>query len=442
MPDSQKYHATSRGGFGGRRRAPGPELQAVTEPIGGASTGVSGQHRPILKVLVLTSRTGGGHDARAGAFRDWVRKLYGARVAVRIDHTLEDSSVWGAFGVNLYNIIQRNCPLIHHLYFHIGEIFGFFHKRQVGVGRHYFDRLLREFQPDVILSVHSMLNRGYFAHAKAMLPKPVLCVTYCGEFKGSYGFSRSWVSQDVDLFLGRTARTLESARNAGLPADKGQCWGHLLKPAFHDRPFDEAEKAAYLRDTLGLEVGRFTVLLATGGAGAHNHVALLERLLPLRDRLQIIALVGHNKVSLQRLEQWQLSNPGLKLAVVPFTDQMHRLLQVASTVVARPGTTTSAEALQLGCPILFNRVGGAMPQELCTLRYFRALGLAPEIRNPADIERRIREWLDDPKAYRRYRDRFEGAKTEDDPISLVRTVLVEGGFDPAIAPATVQQTAE
>ena len=377
----------------------------------------------VRKVLVLTSRTGGGHDARAEAFRDWVSKVYGSAVEVRIDHTLEDSSKWNRLGVELYNVIHRYNPFCHHIYYHIGEFFGLFQHRKVSVGLPYYDQLIREYQPDVIFSVHSMLNRGYFRHAKSCLTKPVFCVTYCGEFRGSYGFSRNWVARDVDLFLGRTQKTLEAATNLGLPPGKGQCWGHLLKPVFYEPPLGDREREEYLQKELGLELGRFTLLLATGGAGAQNHEKLLRHVLSLQERIQVIALCGRNDKVRHALELWQRAHPDFKIAVLPYSREMHRLLQVSSAVVTRPGTTTSAEALQLGCPILFNRFGGTMPQESCTLRYFQALDLAPHVLSPDDLEPRLRAWLDRPEDYERFRARFLAARTEDEPASLVRAIV-------------------
>ncbi len=377
----------------------------------------------VQKILVLTSRTGGGHDARAEAFRDWVAKIYGSDVKVRIDHTLEDSSKWNRLGVELYNAIQRNHPFFHHIYYHIGEFFGLFQHRKVPVGLPYYDQLIREYQPDVIFSVHSMLNRGYFRHAKACLTKPVFCITYCGEFRGSYGFSRNWVARDVDLFLGRTHETLAAATNLGLPPHKGQCLGHLLKPDFYERPLGDKERTEYLQKELGLEPGRFTLLLATGGSGAQNHEKLLRHLLSLKERIQVIALCGRNDIARHALELWQRAHLELKIAVLPYSRDMHRLLQVSSAVVARPGTTTTAEALHLGCPILFNRIGGTMPQEYCTLRYFQALDLAPHVLSPDDLEPRVRGWLDLPEDYERYRARFLAARTEDEPESLIRAIV-------------------
>ena len=376
-----------------------------------------------MKVLVLTSSTGGGHDARAKAFRDWVERLYGSAVEVRIDQTLENSSPLCAFGVAVYNAIQRRAPWFHHLYYGIVEFFGSLHRSKLRFGLTYYDALLQEFQPDVILSVHDILNRGYFKFAKSRLGQSVFCVTYCGEFSGGYGFSRNWVADEVDLYLARTEEALKAAQNLGLPAQKGRRLGQLLKPAFYDRPMDGAQRRKYLEDRLGLEPDRFTLLLATGGASAQNHQDLLKQLLPLSEGLQVIALCGRHAPARERLDAWRQAHPALRMTILPFSDEMHLLLQAASAVVTRPGTTTSAEAVHLGCPIVFNRIGGAMPQELCTLRYFRARGVAVEIGSATQLGPILGTWLDRPLEYRRHRERFRALRLRDDPEALIRAVI-------------------
>jgi len=45
-----------------------------------------------LKILVLTSGTGGGHNARAHAVHAWAKKLYGNSVEIYIEEILENSS--------------------------------------------------------------------------------------------------------------------------------------------------------------------------------------------------------------------------------------------------------------------------------------------------------------------------------------------------------------
>ena len=70
-----------------------------------------------VRILVLTSSTGGGHDARAEAFADWCFQLYKHDVDVRIEQMLEKSSVFNRAGVNFYNKIQASAPWVHKAFY-------------------------------------------------------------------------------------------------------------------------------------------------------------------------------------------------------------------------------------------------------------------------------------------------------------------------------------
>ena len=114
------------------------------------------------RILVLTSSTGGGHDARASAFLSWVEKLHNGRVEVKIEQLLENASVITLLGVHIYNWIQRKAPALHHLYWWVVELFGFVSEHLFLLGSSYYKRKLRQFRPHLILSLHDSTNRGYF----------------------------------------------------------------------------------------------------------------------------------------------------------------------------------------------------------------------------------------------------------------------------------------
>lgn len=122
-----------------------------------------------LRILVLTSSTGGGHDARAEAFAEWCFQLYRHDVDVRIEHMLERSSVVHRSGVWFYNTIQRTAPWVHTLFYAAVEVLSLLNRRSVSLGAAYYRRVLAEFRPHLILSVHDCLNRGYF-------PSPAACL--------------------------------------------------------------------------------------------------------------------------------------------------------------------------------------------------------------------------------------------------------------------------
>jgi len=84
-----------------------------------------------VRILVLTSSTGAGHDARAEAFADWCFQLYRHDIDVRIEQMLEKSSVVNRFGVNFYNRIQKAAPWVHIWFYTVVEILSFLNRRRV-----------------------------------------------------------------------------------------------------------------------------------------------------------------------------------------------------------------------------------------------------------------------------------------------------------------------
>lgn len=395
-----------------------------------------------LRILVLTSSTGGGHDARAGAFAEWCFRLYGPAVETRIEQMLEKSSLVARSGVNAYNWIQRRAPWLHHGFYAVIELLSVLNRRSVSLGRNYYLQVLHEFRPHLVFSVHDCLNRGYFQLARRTLGADrVKCATYCGEFSGGWGYSVNWIESSVDAYFSRTAHAAAYAIRQGLPPEKSFVRGHLMAPDAYRHILSEAEKAAYREQDLGLRPNRFTVFLATGGNGANNHQALLAYLLPYADRVQAIVICGRNREAYNELVHWRSEHPEFNCHIGGYSDTMHLLIQASDAIVTRGGTTTCAEALHFKCPIVFNAIGGVMPQERLTWNYFRDGG-APRVDRPSDFGAIIDQWMLNPGAYTEQRKRFLALRYEADPaelieelVQLARAAAEASGLRPSLTPA-------
>src|SRR5205809_4622560 len=186
------------------------------------------------RILVLTSSTGGGHDARAEAFAEWCFQLYRHGVDVRIEQMLEKSSLVNRNGVRLYNRIQRSAPWVHKLFYALVELLSYLNRRDVTFGARYFLDVIQDYKPHLVFSVHDCLNRGYFQLARKTLgPDKVRCATYCGEFSGGWGYSRNWIEPSVDLYISRTPTARDYAVKCGIPAEKALVRGYLMLPRAH-----------------------------------------------------------------------------------------------------------------------------------------------------------------------------------------------------------------
>ncbi|MEO5960986.1 MAG: glycosyltransferase [Opitutaceae bacterium] len=373
-----------------------------------------------VRILVLTSSTGGGHDARAEAFAEWCFQLYRHEVDVRIEQMLEKSALVNRVGVQLYNRIQRSAPWAHKIFYAVVELLGFLNRRDVTFGAAYYRSVLEEYRPHLIFSVHDCLNRGYFPLARRILgAERVRCATYCGEFSGGWGYSRNWIEPSVDLYISRTQTANDYAIKRGIPAGRTRVRGYLMLPRAHLEVLTPVDRRTFRMKRLGLDAERFTVFLATGGNGANNHLDLLPALRKHADRVQAIVICGRNKETYNELVHWRATNPEFNCYIEGYSDIVHLLLQASDAIVSRGGTTTCAKALHFQCPIVFNAFGGIMPQEELTWKFFRNGAACEKIESARDFSTVIDRWMADAASYEQVRQNFLKLRYEEDPTLVV-----------------------
>lgn len=359
---------------------------------------------------------------RARALKAWSETDEGSRFGLKVEihQALEDTHGLYDFGVKLYNRIQQFWPKLHHVYFNFLEHASLHDSGDKIWGRDRFTERVRKVEPDIIVSTHAHLNHGFFDLAKWALPGRTLkCVTYCGELSDGYGFSRHWVNPKADLFIGAVEEVCNAASVHGLGDDRNWVGGFLLDPAFYKKPFSDEEKARYLRDEFGFDGDRFVLVLGTGANGANNHIRALNSLYEAKVYPQVVALCGRKTETIAEIRRWQENHPLLPVRPIPYYEKMSRLLSGASAVVARSGTGTTSEAILTRCPLIFNGVGGVMPQECITVKYCRKNGIGSLLQRTHHLPTIIKEWIQEPAK----RDEVVGAmntvRPEKHPLDIL-----------------------
>ncbi len=390
--------------------SPHPSLELPVQPLSDR------------RVLVLTSSTGGGHDMRAKALKKWAETEDGARfgLKVTIHQALESTHGLYGFGVNLYNRIQQFWPKLHHIYFNFLEHACLHDSAQKIWGRDRFIDTVREVRPDLIVSTHAHLNHGFFELARWALPRELpKFVTYCGELSGGYGFSRHWVNPKADLFIGAVEETCDAASVFGMSDSRNWVGGFMLDPSFYGEPMAPEEKEAYLKEEFGFSADEFLLVLGTGANGANNHIRALNALYEARVYPQVVALCGKKKETVREIAEWQKEHPLLKVKPVPYYKNMSRLLGAASAVVARSGTGTTSEAILCQCPLIFNGVGGVMPQECITVKYCRKNGIGTLLERTHHLPGILKEWMREPTKFDAVTAAMENVRPVRHPLEIL-----------------------
>jgi len=371
---------------------------------------------PKPRIMILTASTGGGHNARANAFKAWCEERFPNQVEVCIAYPLERGNRIGKVGVESYNLIQKYAPFLHNPYWCLVEAIGLLQKRGPCFGWRRYEQELKAFQPHLILSVHDFLNRGYFQKARQVLGNHVPCVTYCGEFSGGFGYSANWVEPTCDRFYSRTRTAEDYAIKLGMPPEKCYLVHHFLPPeAVQPRILNREN---FMREQLGLDPGRFTVFLPSAGMGANHHLRFLKVIAGKHPEVQAVVVCGKNNRTLDEVRQWAADHPQMKVHVEGYCRRMHELMQIADCVVTR-GATTCSEARFFGVPIIFSAIGGIMPQERLTFKYFFRAGAAARINDSEDFNYTLSLWKTRGREYQLAKDRMSQLNRPEDTSTFI-----------------------
>lgn len=202
--------------------------------------------------------------------------------------------------------------------------------------------LLKSHDPDVVLSVHPLLNHiSHQAIRKSGRPRALMTV-----ITDLVDFHRGWTFSQADLVIAPTELARQVALRRRVPADRVKLLGLPVDLRF--RPPAPGEKQA-LRRRFGLEENRFTLLVMGGGAGV-GHLAQQVRVLASEPyQWQVIAVCGRNEKLRRRLSELHFSTPTL---VLGFVDYMPELMRACDIAVTKAGPGAIAEALATGLPLI------------------------------------------------------------------------------------------
>ncbi|MFI5281903.1 MAG: glycosyltransferase [Candidatus Dormibacterales bacterium] len=302
-------------------------------------------------VLILFSDTGGGHRAAATALTDAI-KLLDPTCAVSVaDPLIGQGPAVVRRLASLYSPVIQHSRAAWGAVYHASNTKATFAAIRAVFGpgvRHVVEGLLESRDPDVVLSVHPLLNHlSHQAIRKSGRPRALMTV-----ITDLVDFHRGWTFSQADLVIAPTELARKLALRRRVPADRIKLLGLPVDLRF--RPSAPGEKEA-LRRRFGLDEGRFAVLVMGGAAGA-GHLTSQVRALALEpNQWQVVAVCGRNERVRRRLLELRFATPTL---VLGYVDYMPDLLRACDIVVTKAGPGAIAEALATGLPVI---VTGFLP---------------------------------------------------------------------------------
>ncbi len=328
-------------------RAPRRRATQVSNPAPGA-TAQSPYPTPAggaARILILFSDTGGGHRAAARALTDALKLLDPSCEVTVADPLIGQGPAIVRRLASLYSPMIRRSRTAWGALYHTSNTRPTFAGIRAVFGpgvRRVVAQLLKRHDPDVVLSVHPLLNHiAHQAIRKSGRPRALMTV-----ITDLVDFHRGWTFSQADLVIAPTEGARKVALRRRVPADRVKLLGLPVDLRF--RPPAPGEKQA-LRRRFGLDEQRFTIMIIGGAAGVGHLAAQVRELTLDRHSWQLVVVCGRNEKLRRRLLEIDVQTPML---VLGFVDYMPELMRACDLVVTKAGPGAIAESLATGLPLV------------------------------------------------------------------------------------------
>lgn len=292
------------------------------------------------RFLLLSASTGSGHDSAAKAIAQELQEV-GAQVEIIdcMDHVSPYFKRWFKGG---YEMLVRESPWFW------GYLYRTSDRPLLNYSVQTFldwkcswpiDQVIRDFDPDVIVCVHSVAQPRLPAIRKELGCTVAVVVTDLYPH-------RMWLRGGPDCFFVPTEASVEVLRRRLGGRDVPISWtGIPINRAFRPRSDREALRQKWLP-----EPSKAAIVLSSGGIGGGPFLDAVNKLQGLD--ANIIVLCGRNKASYDQVAEAAGVEPLIKPMSQVTQEDMGEILNVADILIGKSGGLTTFEALACGCPFI------------------------------------------------------------------------------------------
>jgi 1,2-diacylglycerol 3-beta-galactosyltransferase len=335
-------------------------------------------------VLILMSDTGGGHRASAEAIKAAFKMEFGDEYRVYVTDLLKEHTPWPFNQISRsYNFLVRH-ETLWKVAFH-GTVPRCVHCPQFVAASALIAREvekgLRKYQPDIIVSVHPLMQHLPSRIMKSRdLPRMILFTTVITDLNTCHP---TWFHENVIRCYCPTTEVAKRALDEGLEPSQICVYGLPVRPSFCKATRPKAE----LRKELGMDENLPAVLLVGGGEGMGPVEATAQALEETLydDKLgkpigQLVVICGKNKVLSSKLQSihWKMA-----VQIRGFVSNMEEWMGASDCIITKAGPGTIAEAMIKGLPVILNNfIAG---QEVGNVPYVVDNGAGLFCRSPKEI---------------------------------------------------------
>ncbi|MCX5681722.1 MAG: hypothetical protein NT079_05570 [Candidatus Omnitrophica bacterium] len=195
-------------------------------------------------------------------------------------------------------------------------------------------KLFQKFNPSVVICSQAF-PCGMVGDFKKHYNYPVKLIGVLTDFAPHH----YWVNEMVDFYIVPTQEAAERLVKEGIQRERIKIYGIPVDPKFtHSVDKEKVAKA------LGFDLNIPIILIMGGGQGLGPTKTIVKALAQIKNPFQLIVLTGTNRKALRRVKKRKFPY-GQKVIALPFVENIHELMDIASFAITKPGLWLSTPFL-------------------------------------------------------------------------------------------------
>ncbi|MFO7161516.1 MAG: glycosyltransferase [[Clostridium] cellulosi] len=322
-----------------------------------------------MKVLILTTSTGQGHNAAASAISEGLNAL-GCETEILDVLSVGKRNISPHIS-SLYSNIVNHTPLLFSALYNMGAVVSSSKRHSPiyylnSLYSSSLERKLNESMPDVIVCTHIFGAQAFtylYNKNRIRIPSVAIMTDYtCSPF---------WEETKADKFVIPSPLLIDEFAEKGIPKEKIVPIGIPVRTKY----IHKTEKAV-ARKKLNLPLDKTVFFCMGGSTGFGNIKKLCVELKKVKPDCIITAVCGHNEKLYRKLCEY----PSVK--AYNFSDDVDILMDAADVVLTKPGGLTISEAASKRIPLILTApIPGA---ETMNAAFFEKCGMAISAKNIKD----------------------------------------------------------
>ncbi len=332
----------------------------------------------MKKIMLITSAyTGAGHRSISDALAEQFSRMPDLEVRV-----IDGFELMGRTGVSIAHKYGLMCRYTPHMYNAAWKITKALHQKvsvSTCLSSFRFLKQVRSFQPDLILTVHSLFN----TMLTMVMRRHGLNIPLVVLQADVVNIHSTWCNRRAYMTICPSREAYEASLKQGMPPEKLKLLRFPVRSSFTEAARSAEEKSYDGSRTL-------RCLLMGGGDGAGRLGAYAEAVLEHTD-MSVTVICGHNREMHHHLQHTLVRRYGERVTILGFVTDMEREMEQSDLLIARGSPNTLLEAVTMNVPVIM--IGPLLAQERDNPHLMEKHNLGVPCRSPAEVPGIIQDLL-------------------------------------------------